>query len=71
MRVAHQKQSALRTKPGRVHDPLRCVLGIHHWEWWVHEDVCVRCVRCYRRGDPRDVPLLDVSVTGDEHLHAS
>ena len=39
-----------------MHDPLRCALGMHRWEWWLHEEVCVRCVRCYRRGEAGDAP---------------
>jgi len=55
MRVAHENQSTLRRRPFLRHESLRCVLGVHRWEWWLHEDVCVRCVRCYRRGDAGDV----------------
>jgi hypothetical protein len=47
MHATHEKTS--RPRAHRSHDPLRCVLGIHRWEWWLHDDVCLRCVRCYRR----------------------
>jgi hypothetical protein len=56
MRLTHETSSASRHKPRRVHDPLRCLLGIHHWEWWLDGEVCVRCVRCYRRGEAGAAP---------------
>ncbi len=62
MRLTHENSSAPRPKSHRVHDPLRCALGLHHWEWWLEEDTCVRCVRCYRRGEAGNVPPL---VTAD------
>lgn len=38
--------------------PLLCSMGVHNWEWWLDDDVCVRCVRCYRRGAPEKAPAI-------------
>ena len=62
MRVAQENHSIARPKSVFAHDSLRCVLGIHRWAWWLHEDVCVRCVRCYRRGEAGGAPSHNASA---------
>jgi len=56
MRVAQENRPTARLHPFFAHESFRCVLGIHRWQWWLHEDVCVRCVRCYRRCEAGDSP---------------
>ena len=71
MRVAHENRPTVRLNPFFAHEPLRCVLGIHRWQWWLHEDVCVRCVRCYRRGETGDAPPHNGSVRAGGRVQPS